>query len=288
MVELLPDVRDSVPAPRLRRLDVNDRAELLALCAGDPLVHCFPASRADIALDSHAGSYFLGWYEGARLASAIYVGANIAPIATTRISRLAFAERLLGASRRAASVVGRADEVVDLWSLLEPTWGVAREVRHEQALMVCTEVGPSVASAQVAVTTHEQFELVMPACIAMFTEELGVSPLANGMHAPYHARVRELIEQGRSYSLIERGEVIFKAEVGAAALGVAQLQGVWVAPDYRGQGHGVAGVAAVTRALLHAGYQAVTLYANEFNARALRVYEQVGFRKHDTFATVLR
>ncbi|NDB18753.1 MAG: GNAT family N-acetyltransferase, partial [Actinobacteria bacterium] len=152
----------------------------------------------------------------------------------------------------------------------------------------CTAVVPGLASSQVTVTAPEQFEMVMPACIAMFTEELGVSPLANGMHAPYHARVRELIEQGRSYSLIERGEVVFKAEVGAAALGVAQLQGVWVAPDHRGQGHGVAGVAAVTTALLAGGYRAVTLYANEFNARALHVYEQVGFVKHDTFATVLR
>lgn len=288
VVELLPDARDTSSAPRLRRLGVSDRQALLSLCAQDPLIHCFPASRIDVALDARAGSQFLGWFEGEQLASAVYVGANIAPVATAKVSRLAFAERLLPASRRSASVVGQANEVLDLWRLLEPAWGAARDVRRLQALLVCTEVTSDLASPQVTVTSPAHFDLVMPACVAMFTEELGISPLANGMHASYQARVRELVMHGKSYSTIKDGRVIFKAEVGAAALGVAQLQGVWVDPEHRGQGYGTRGVAAVAARLLDEGYRAVTLYANEFNERALHVYERVGFRRHATFATVLR
>lgn len=286
---MLPDARDVVSRARLRRLESRDHDAIARLCLSDPLVHCFPASRIDAGLDRHGSSQFFGWFDGDDvLQSAVYVGANVAPVATSRISRLAFAERLIGMSRRVASLVGRADEVLDLWGLLEPSWGAAREVRPRQHLLVCRQVAPGLASTQVRPTALSQFDLLMPACVAMFTEELGISPVAQGMHASYQARVRELIAAGRSFSLILDGRVVFKAEVGAAANHVAQIQGVWVAPTQRGRGYGVSGVAAVTEQLLAAGFSAVTLYANEFNDQALRVYDRVGFRRHDTFATVLR
>ena len=57
----------------------------------------------------------------------------------------------------------------------------------------------------------------MPACVAMFTEEVGVSPLAGDGGLLYQARVAELVGAGRSFArLIEDGKVVFKAEIGAA------------------------------------------------------------------------
>ena len=72
--------------------------------------------------------------------------------------------------------------------------------------------------------------MLLPACIAMFTEEIGVSPLAGDGGALYRARVTELVTQGRAYARIEDGRVLFKAEVGAATSPVCQVQGVWVRP----------------------------------------------------------
>jgi len=62
-----------------------------------------------------------------------------------------------------------------------------------------------------------ELDLLLPACVAMFTEEVGISPMAADGGALYRARVRELIESRRAYARIEDGEVLFKAEVGAAS-----------------------------------------------------------------------
>jgi predicted GNAT family acetyltransferase len=79
----------------------------------------------------------------------------------------------------------------------------------------------------------------------MFTEEVGVSPLAGDGGAVYRARVRELVTAGRAFARFHGDDVVFKAEVGAATRSTCQVQGVWVAPRYRGRGLSVGGMAAV-------------------------------------------
>ena len=80
---------------------------------------------------------------------------------------------------------------------------------------------------------------------------------------------------------------MFKAELGTVALGVTQVQGVWVEPELRGQGLARAGMAAV---VAHARAQVapvVSLYVNSYNTAAIAAYDAVGFRRVGTFATVL-
>ena len=70
----------------------------------------------------------------------------------------------------------------------------------------------------------------------MYTEEVGVDPEADGGAPIYRSRVRQLIGLGWSFARIEEGRVVFKAEVAHATPHAAQIQGVWVAPDRRGEG----------------------------------------------------
>ena len=90
-----------------------------------------------------------------------------------------------------------------------------------------------------------ELETLLPAAVAMFTEEVGVSPLRVDGGAGYRARVAELVRAGQSLAWIEHGEVLFKAEIGAVSRAACQVQGVWVAPAHRGRGIGTAGTAAV-------------------------------------------
>jgi predicted GNAT family acetyltransferase len=121
----------------------------------------------------------------------------------------------------------------------------------------------------------------------MFTEEVGVSPVSGGGLNAYRMRIAELISSGRSLVRIDRGEVVFKAEVGIVTDSVCQIQGVWVPPQYRGRGYGKAGMAAVVSyARMHFAPN-VSLYVNDYNERARAIYKQVGFAQHSTFATVL-
>ena len=86
---------------------------------------------------------------------------------------------------------------------------------------------------------------------------------------------------------VDDGEVVFKADVGSVALGVAQVQGVWVAPRWRGQGLAVPAMAAVVEQVRAEIAPVVTLYVNDFNTPARATYARVGFTEIGSFATVL-
>jgi uncharacterized protein len=131
-----------------------------------------------------------------------------------------------------------------------------------------------------------ELDVVLPSCIAMFTEEVGVSPIGADGGVAYRARMADLITAGRSFARIDDGKVIFKAEIGAVTPHACQVQGVWVPPDARGRGHAVRGMAAVVRAALRLA-PVVTLYVNDFNAPARAAYRRVGFSQAGTFMSVL-
>ena len=84
-------------------------------------------------------------------------------------------------------------------------------------------------------------DALYPACVAMYTEEVGVSPEAGGGADLYRARVTQLITKGWSFARIEGGRVVFKAEIAAATPYACQVQGVYVDPDRRGEGLAAAG-----------------------------------------------
>ena len=133
----------------------------------------------------------------------------------------------------------------------------------------------------------QEIDLLVPACIAMFTEEVGVSPVAGGAGAAYRARISDLVRAGRALARIEDGRVVFKAEIGAASSRACQVQGVWVAPEWRGQGLSEPGMAAVAEIARARVAPIVSLYVNDYNSVARRCYDAVGFRAAGEFATVL-
>ena len=118
----------------------------------------------------------------------------------------------------------------------------------------------------------------------MYTEEVGVSP-DQGKPAGYRFYVRQLITSGRAFGLIERGRVLFKADIGSVAGNVCQVQGVWLDPALRGQGLAPAAMAAVVD-LARQTAPTVSLYVNDFNLAAVATYRRVGFVDVGEFATI--
>lgn len=273
----------------LRLLTDHDRDEVLALCDRDPVSNVFVSSRIrNAGLDPRRlGAQLWGYFDGGRLASLCYSGANLVPVEATPEAIAVFAERARMHGRRCSSIVGPAAAVTQLWDLLAPSWGRPREVRAVQPVLTISGP-PQVAPDPLVVTVRpSQLDLVLPACIAMFTEEVGVSPIGADGGLAYRARVSELIRAGRSFARIEDGQVLFKAEIGAATPLACQVQGVWVPPEARGRGHAVHGMAAVASAALATLAPTVTLYVNDFNAPARAAYRRVGFTQAATFMSVL-
>lgn len=188
--------------------------------------------------------------------------------------------------RSCSSIVGPANEVLDLWRLLEPAWGPAREVRPEQPLLAIGRAPQVAADRSVQPVPEHRLDDFLPACIAMFTEEVGVDPRAGGVGQLYRQRVGDLLRARRAFASWDRGRVLFKAEFGAVTRRAVQVQGVWVNPARRGEGVAAPAMAAV----VEHGFAAaplVTLYVNDFNRAALATYYRVGFQRVGTFATVL-
>jgi hypothetical protein len=273
----------------IRVLDDRDMPAVRDLLADDPVSNVFVASRVDAAglSPQRLGAQVWGYGQGSRMTALCYAGANLVPVGADQPALRAFAEYAARQGRRCSSIVGPSDMVASLWDGLESVWGPARELRMCQPLMLTRSYSAIEVDTAVRRVRPDELELLLPASIAMFTEEVGISPVVGDGGALYRARVRELIAAGRSFARFDGDRVVFKAEVGAATKGVCQLQGVWVEPSLRGRGVSVAGMAAVVAACLRDIAPAVSLYVNDFNLPARRAYERVGFAEVGSFASVL-
>ena len=127
---------------------------------------------------------------------------------------------------------------------------------------------------------------LLPAAAAMFTEEVGFDPVARYGDG-YAARLRTLIAGQRSAIVTDvNGRVIFKADAGIVNLDAAQVQGVWLHPDYRGCGLAKPFFAAAAQ-VLQCRYPHLSLYVNDYNARALAMYRGTGWEQIGQFSTII-
>jgi len=273
----------------LRLLGERDLDAALEILAQDPVSNVFVEARVR-ACGGRAwrlGGELWGYVDRGRVRSLCYSGANVVPVQADDAAVVAFADRLLRQGRRCSSIVGDARQVASLWTLLEPAWGPGREVRSDQPLLSIDRDPDVVPDPLVRPVRPDELDVLLPASIAMFTEEVGVSPLAHDGGGLYRARVSELITSGRAFARIEDGRVVFKAEVGAVSPSACQVQGVWVEPSRRGEGLSTPGMAAVVALARASLAPTVSLYVNGFNVPARRAYDRVGFTQVGTFTTVL-
>ncbi len=276
-----------MPAP-VRGLGLSDATRALEICGRDPVTNVFVAARI---LEGGLGggrNSVLGYERDGR-AGLCWTSANVVPVEVDEDMVEPLAAKVVKRRAWASSLFGPVDQVLPLWERLAPQWGPAREVRHNQPVLTTTTppalVGVPLDHA-VRPATIEEVDLVVPAAAAMFTEEIGYPPY-RGSDRAYRLSVGALVRDGRSLVRIEDGQVIFKADIGSVALDVAQIQGVWVHPRWRGRGVAVPAMAAVVDHVLRHVAPTVTLYVNDYNAPALATYRHVGFVQTGTFATVL-
>jgi uncharacterized protein len=273
----------------LKVLSRTDADEALELLDADPVSNVFVTARLEAAFQRgwSMGGQLWGYFTGGRLVGLCYSGANLVPVTEDDQALMAFAERARRQGRRCSSIVGSGDQVLSLWHRLEAAWGPAREVRDDQPLLSIPGSPLVTGDPLVRRVEADELDVILPACVDMFTEEVGVSPMVNDGGVLYRARVEELIRQGRAFARIENGQVLFKAEIGAVSSKACQVQGVWVHPDHRGQGLSAPGMATVVDLARQSVAPAVSLYVNGYNEQALRTYRRVGFEQVGAFATIL-
>jgi uncharacterized protein len=284
--------RKDVPDPpglSVRTLDGTDTAALMSLAQQDPVTNVFILAHlraAGTAAPTSGGAGVIGVFDDGILVGACWAGANLVPVQLDPELAGVVAEVANTSGRRYASAFGPAQSVLALHGELAELGHRAHEVRAEQPLMTI-EGPPSIKpDPGLALGNLADFDRILPACAAMFEEEVGYSPFLGGREF-YSRRVEGLIRQGHSLVHLNNArEVVFKAELGAVTSEVTQIQGVWMNPLYRGRGLSAGYMAAVVEQARKVA-PITSLYVNGFNLRARATYERVGFQQVGTFATVL-
>ena len=271
----------------VRQLHDADRATVERVLSEHPIAAAQVAER----ITAHG----LGWRAEGRLFgyghkhadALLWCGGQVTPLGADRQAVAAFGDLLSGWPRGCASVVGPADGVLGLWERLRPSWGPDRTVRDDQPLLLLDRVPALAVDPLVRPVRPDEVDILFPASVAMYTEEVGVSPVGEDGGRGYRARVAELVRAGRAFARVLDGQVVFKAEVAVVTRHTVQLQGVWTHPQWRGRGLAAAGLATVAREALRRFAPTVSLYVNGYNEPARRLYDRLGFRRVGTFATVL-
>jgi predicted GNAT family acetyltransferase len=274
----------------VRPLGAADLDAFLALARRDPVVNVFADYRATTTnLEPRwLGGEMWGRFESGRLVAACHVGANLVPVQATPDDAAAFAERALTRGRTVSTIVGPQEAVRAFWHGVADSWGRPREARWSQPHLEIASPPLVPLDPFVRRTTKADMDELYPACVAMYTEEVGVSPEQGGGAELYRARVAQLVSRGWSFARFdESGRLLFKAEVACATAYAAQIQGVFVPPEFRGRGLATAGMAAVVHLVRAEIAPTVSLYVNEWNSPARAAYEKVGFRETARFATIM-
>lgn len=288
----------------LRRLEHRDTEWLRERTAQFPAHYAFFSNllhnTRSAGITGSAGT-LLGYAPYGELQSAYWVGGSVIPLEPTFESNAAVADYLNGRGRWSCSLIGDAPAILDLRDRL--TWGEPRTVRFAQPLLVANRAPVVKPCPQVRMGTSADFMVTMPSSVEMFTEEVGFSPISGGSTA-YAKRVRSLLSEGSTYLVTSRvdgrgaqirqwpaaeqeSQVVFKADLGIRSPEVVQIQGVWVHPDFRGRGIGASAMAGVVERVRREVAPVVSLYVNDFNTPARKVYDRAGFEQVGTFATVM-
>lgn len=273
----------------VRTLGPEDVGAALRCVSRDPVVNVFVDHRIrSTRLERRLlGGEIWGYFDRDELRSLCHVGANLVLVNADDDAALAFAGTTLERRPHVATMVGPRAAIETFWGEVHHDWWTPRDLRWDQPHLEINGEPLVEADPKVQRTTPDQLAQLYPACVAMYREEVGTSPEIDGGRTLYRQRVAGLIDRGWSFSRIEGGRVLFKAEVACASPYAAQIQGVYVAPECRNQGLATAGIATVVREIRSGIAPVASLYLNAHNVAARTAYEKAGFRQTATFSTLM-
>lgn len=131
---------------------------------------------------------------------------------------------------------------------------------------------------------HHELEQVADAHAAIAFMESGVDPMFTDREG-FLKRTSRRIEQGRTFVVYDGETLVFKADIVAETADVIYLEGIYVAPRYRGTGVGSSCLSALTLRLLKQA-KTVCLLSNINFIDAHLSYLKAGYRNTDSCTTL--
>jgi uncharacterized protein len=197
----------------------------------------------------------------------------------------------IAAFAKVAQECGRIHMVMGEQELVQSFWQYYAEVGQPLRLM-CRELlmekrSPVVVLQEVEglrPATLKDLDAILPVQAGMAEEESGVNPLAVDPEG-FRARCARRIKQGRTWVLVERGRLVFKADIMADTPEAIYVEGIFIHNDERGKGFGLRCLSQLDRMLL-ARTKSVCLLVNENNSTAKAFYQRSGYKFRGVYDTI--
>jgi ribosomal protein S18 acetylase RimI-like enzyme len=181
-------------------------------------------------------------------------------------------------------ILGEKEKVADFWGYYAKPGETPRLICRELLLekrwsaKKCEEV-PGLRPATIADLAH-----VMEVNAEMAFNESGVNPLEKDP-VGFRMRCARRIEQERVWLWVEKGRLIFKADIMSDTPDVIYLEGVYVDPEYRGKSYGLRCFSQLCKLLL-ARTVSICLLVNEKNRKARAFYRKAGYCLRSNYDTI--
>lgn len=269
---------------RLRRLTESDRPLIEHFLADKLDSHIFVAER--LLSRPSEESIVLAIGNDSTIDSMLYLSGNAVPISLNIEMANLYAKTAYVKYAQIASIVGIDGDVEYLWSAIAntDTSRTIRSKRESQPYMLLDNLQETPSGISLRYITSDDFEQYFDASHSMFLGEVGREPinLEN-----YKARLYEQIVKKRSIGYFDdEGILRFKVDVPICYNDVCQVQGVWLHPQWRGQGRSSALFTEALSLIQRDIAPRVTLYVNDFNQSALKLYLRVGFKEIERYSTI--
>ena len=265
----------------VRPLRDDDADEALAFLRRDAMMNVYLISR--LLEEPGAAAQMTGVWRDGNIVALMTASTNIVLAAErsdpetldTAIAMLA--DRILNRAIPVRAIISPADLVERLWRRVAAHVDPPTVVRMNQPVYVVRRQHgfPDLTRARYA--TSADLDRLVPACAAMHAEEVGIDPLARDA-VGYRERIRELVDRRRAIVLMDGREIASKCEFSAVTDEAVQLMGVWTNPLFRRRGLAHDTLREVCGHIFRSG-RSVTLFVNDFNTPAVRLYETLGFER---------
>jgi ribosomal protein S18 acetylase RimI-like enzyme len=280
------DLSTTLALVQVKRLTNNDAAEVLGFLAQRPI---HTVAMMSLIHDNGVVSPFnRGTFYGCRDAKGQLEGVALVGHATLMET---VSDRALAALAQVARecpsthmIMGEKERVADFWSHYAEAGRRQRFACREWLFELSRLVDAREAVAELRPAHASELELVMPIQAELAFVESGVNPMEVDPLG-FRERCLRRIEQGRTWVVVENGELIFKADVISRTAEVIYIEGVWLREDRRCKNLGTRFMSGLMRRLLE-DTKSVCLLVNETNEWAQGFYRKCGFHFRATYETI--
>jgi hypothetical protein len=262
----------------VQQLAPRDTDALKALLTRDPVHNLYLLGLLEefgiVPPESGCSYSFWGRFEGETLTAALFVGGGgglVVPSAGDGTAASAIADTLAHRVSLKASVGEKP--AVDALVRSLCTGKPRLSKTHRLFSVSADDLGPF-TNPTLRLAREEDLPRVMPLALGAVRDIHARDAHAEDSY--FEARVAQRIRAKRTYVLEEKGELVFKVDIGCRSQYGAELEGLYTVPSQRRRGHATLCLGQISRFLL-SSLPRLTLRVDDKDQSLARIARKVGY-----------